>query len=152
MAGHRPRAGLALTAALVAAAGARAGHPQAAATPQQPTFPAEIELVTVDAAVVDRSGRAIRGLTASDFTVLEDGRPQAISSFEAIELPDSPRGAGDEPRERPRISTNARDAARTTGRTFVVVFDNRNLTQTDAHRAKGAISQFLEKGRARAIA
>jgi VWFA-related protein len=146
MAGHRPRAGLALTAALVAAAGARAGHPQAAASPQQPTFPAEIELVTVDAAVVDRSGRAIRGLTASDFTVLEDGRPQAISSFEAIELPDSPRGADDEPPERPRVSTNARDAARTTGRTFVVVFDNRNLTLTDAHRAKGAIAQFLEKG------
>ena len=146
MAGHRPRAGLALTAALVAAAVARAGHPQAAATPKQPTFPAEVELVTVDAAVTDRSGRPIRGLSASNFTVLEDGRPQTISSFEAIEVPDSPRGPGDEPRERPSVSTNARDTTRTTGRTFVVVFDNRNLTLTDAHRGKGAIAQFLEKG------
>ena len=147
MAGHRPRAGLALTAALVAAAAARAGHPQAAATPQQPTFPAEVELVTVDAAVTDRNGRADPGTERIRFHGA-GGRPPAgdqqlrgdrgpgLAARAAATSPGSGRASRRTPGTR----------ARTTGRTFVVVFDNRNLTLTDAHRAKGAIAQFLEKG------
>jgi VWFA-related protein len=127
------------------AAGAHAAAPQAApAAAQQPTFPAQVELVVVDAAVTDRQGRPIRGLTAADFTLFEDGQPQEIGSFEAVEVPEYP-AAPAEPRERPSVSTNAKDPA-ATGRTFVIVFDNRNLTRFDAHRAKGAVAQFLEKG------
>jgi VWFA-related protein len=150
MAGHPRKAALTLAAVpvvLFAAGGARPGSQAPASAAQQPTFPAEVELVTVDAAVSDRQGRAIRGLTAADFTVLEDGRPQVISSFEAIEVPTAKARASDaeEKPERPSVSSNALAGTRA-GRTFVVVFDNRNLTQLDAHRAKGAVAQFLEKG------
>ena len=88
MAGHPTRALLAVAALLGLAAGARPAAPQAPAPPQrQPTFPAEVELVTVDVVVTDKQGRPIRGLTAADFTVQEDGQRQGISSFEAVEVP-----------------------------------------------------------------
>lgn len=154
MAGHPTKAVLAATALLALAAGARPAAPQAPAPPQpQPSFPAEVELVTVDVVVTDRQGRPIRGLTAADFTVLEDGQRQAISSFEAIEVPPAPPSAQGEAAgrgtaalaERPRVSTNA-DSRPGTGRTFVIVYDNRNLTLDEGLRAKAAVAQFLEKG------
>lgn len=143
-----PRAFVAplLAAVLAVIAGPNTSAKQATATPQQqPTFPAEVELVVVDATVVDRQGQPIRGLGAADFTVLEDGQRQDVGSFEAIEVPEPSPAWEDEPAERPRVSTNARDTSGT-GRTFVVVFDNRNLAPGDAHRAKGAVARFLEQG------
>ena len=40
-----------------------------------------------------RTGRPVRGLTASDFTVLEDGQPQSIVQFTADRHPRSAAGA-----------------------------------------------------------
>lgn len=37
--------------------------------------------------VTDEKGRAVHGLTARDFTVLEDGKPQRIETFEATDSP-----------------------------------------------------------------
>jgi hypothetical protein len=54
-----------------------------------PTFTSNVDLVTVDAIVQDAKGRPVRGLTADDFTLLEDGKPQTIASFEAIDLGDA---------------------------------------------------------------
>jgi len=48
---------------------------------QQPVFRAETSLVTVGVTVRDRAGAPITDLTAADFTLLEDGRPQSVSYF-----------------------------------------------------------------------
>jgi len=48
-----------------------------------PTFHAKAQLVQVDVAVTDAQGRPVRGLQQSDFTVLEDGKPQEIRAFDA---------------------------------------------------------------------
>jgi Ca-activated chloride channel family protein len=46
-----------------------------------------VDLVYVTATVVDRDGRFVAGLTADDFVVSEDGRPQKIVSFSAARVP-----------------------------------------------------------------
>jgi VWFA-related protein len=46
-----------------------------------PILRSTVNLVVVDVEVTDSSGRPVKGLKASDFTVLEDGKPQRISSF-----------------------------------------------------------------------
>jgi VWFA-related protein len=51
---------------------------------QPPTFQSATELVLVDFVVTDKKGRAVGGLTAKDFLVREDGKQQAIASFEAF--------------------------------------------------------------------
>src|ERR1700723_82163 len=46
------------------------------------TFHAESDLVLVNVTVRDRSGNFVRGLKASDFTILEDNKPQKVVSFD----------------------------------------------------------------------
>ena len=48
---------------------------------QQPTFRAGVTLVTTDVIPRDQNGRFVADLTKDNFTVLEDGQPQAITSF-----------------------------------------------------------------------
>ena len=58
------------------------------AVPQDlPVFTAEADLQSIAVEVTDHQGRSIRGLTAADFTLLEDGHPQKISFFGAEEQP-----------------------------------------------------------------
>src|SRR6188474_1272257 len=60
---------------------------------QQPVFRAGVDLVTVDAIVVDKDGRPVTGFTADDFTLTVDGKPRAIDAFELIAV----RAATDAP-------------------------------------------------------
>jgi VWFA-related protein len=116
-----------------------------AAEEDTPAFPAEIELVTVDVVVVDKKGRAVPGFVRSDFTIEENGEAQAITSFESVELPDlpPPRYEGDV--VRPAVSSNRGKEARQY-RTFVIIFDDINLSPAQALRAKAAIGEFLRTG------
>lgn len=48
---------------------------------RQPAFRAGVELATFAVTAVDRKGQLVTDLTADDFEVLEDGKPQRISLF-----------------------------------------------------------------------
>lgn len=53
----------------------------------RPTFKANSELVVMHVSVRDRRGRYITGLPREAFTVIDDGRPQALEMFSADEVP-----------------------------------------------------------------
>jgi VWFA-related protein len=140
-------AALLLPAVLGAQAPAPAPSPSPAAEapvvdPSSPRFPAEVEQVTVDAVVTDKKGVPITGLTAADFQIFEDDKPQKIVSFDAVEVPAT---ASEVTPSRPRISTNMSPESRT-GRSFVVVFDDIHLTPFQALNAKRAVAEFLRTG------
>ena len=46
--------------------------------PQIPTFRTGVDVIRLDVTVLDRSRRPVRGLTADDFTVVENGKEQRI--------------------------------------------------------------------------
>jgi len=106
------------------------------------SFPAEVELVTVDAVVLDKVRNPVTGLAREDFRILQDGVPQTITSFEAVDVSAAPAM---ERRAHAKVSSNALPET-SRGRTFVLVFDNIHLTPAQAHRAKGAIGEFLKSG------
>jgi VWFA-related protein len=54
----------------------------------QPTFRSGTDLVQVDVSVLDGKRHPVRGLTASDFSILEDGQPRQIQAFTEVNLPD----------------------------------------------------------------
>ena len=54
--------------------------------PAEVTFKSEANLVVIDVAVKDKSGKVIPGLNKQDFTILEDGKPQQLSVFEFQQL------------------------------------------------------------------
>src|SRR5678815_5337274 len=56
--------------------------------PQQPTFGASVDVIRLDVSVLDKNRHPVHGLTADDFTVTEDGKPQrvvAVSEIQAAE-------------------------------------------------------------------
>ena len=57
------------------------------AEPRPAQFASGVNLVEVYATVTDPNGQVVTGLTADDFQVSEDGRPQTITTFAAGEFP-----------------------------------------------------------------
>lgn len=53
----------------------------------KPVFKTGVELVHLDVSVLDKDRKPVRGLTAADFTVKEDGKSQPIANFVAIDVP-----------------------------------------------------------------
>jgi len=56
-------------------------RPQSGAQENKPVLKSNTRLVVVDVVATDRNGQPVSGLTAEDFTILEDRNPQTISSF-----------------------------------------------------------------------
>ena len=56
-----------------------------AVTAQQPTFRAGVTLVSTDVIPRDGNGRFVADLTKDNFTLLEDGQPQALVSFALVQ-------------------------------------------------------------------
>ena len=114
------------------------GAPLLAQSQQQPTFKATADLVQIDAVVVDKQGRHVRGLKASDFTLLDRGKPQTIAAFEEVA---HERVPPDEAARRATTTTAPLDVATNqTGaddRLLVLVIDDLHLYKQRTERAKG---------------
>jgi len=114
-----------------------------AQSPPPPQFRAAVDLVHLDVSVLDKDRRPVKGLTAADFIVLEDGRPQVVSTFTAVDYPDV------EPSTTPWMREVDSDIRRNDTlddrRLFVIVMDDgaaqANLQAVKA--AKDAARQFI---------
>ena len=71
----------ALVRMLLVAAGLAPGHAQ------EPVFKAKTDLQSIAVRVTNKKGDEVHGLTAGDFALLEDGRPQKIAFFAAEHQP-----------------------------------------------------------------
>src|SRR5688572_2634959 len=105
---------------------------------RQPTFRSGVDLVTVDAAVLDGDGRPVPGLRAEDFRIEVDGRPRRIVSAHFVDL--------DEPSERslppaPHFSSNAGAGD---GRIVVIAVDETHIRRLEGRRAIEAASRFID--------
>lgn len=76
----------AIVACLATAPWTGRGNLVSARAGQQPTFKSGVELVSVDASVVDGSGAPISGLGAGDFEVSVDGKRRSVVSAQFFDL------------------------------------------------------------------
>ncbi len=114
-----------------------AGAPARAAEPERVVSEtAEAVLVEVPVRVVDRQGNPIRGLTADDFEVYDEGRRQAIVGFDAIDL--AHKGV-----DRPGDAETLPPAAR---RRFLILFDMSYSRPRELVAAQRAAKEFVLSG------
>ena len=112
---------------------------------QQPTpspFRSGANVVRVDVTVIDRKGEPVRSLTADDFEVIEDGRPQPITSFKLLEADGQPTDDLSLPiRSREHA---AAEAARDDVRVFLIFWDEYHIGEfASSLRAREQLTRFV---------
>jgi VWFA-related protein len=122
-------------------------HAQEPARPSDtpPTFSTEVEMVVVDVVVTASRGGPLPGLRREDFRVTEDGVPQEIQTFDAVDVSAGATDEADALEPVPRVSLNTGPQAMN-ARSFVLVFDQDHLSPVGAARAKAAVAEFLRFG------
>jgi VWFA-related protein len=91
-----------------------------------------VHYVEVPVSVVGRDGNPVRGLTRENFRLLDNRRPVAVTSFDAIDF-GSPAS----------IKANAKNPA--AHRAFLLLFDLINSQPSSLQRAQAAARTFVEK-------
>lgn len=117
--------------------------PQGQDAGNQPTFRVEANFVRVDVYPTDAKGAPITDLTADDFELLEDGRPQQVTQFERVAL--STTTARDERLDPTSAADGRAQAADPRRRVFVVFLDTWHTTFAGAVRARKPIVDMLER-------
>ena len=127
------RAGWVVLGTVIASVVVSGQAPQApAGQPQKPVFRTGVDLLSVDATVVDRDGRQVIDLAPGEFVVEVDGKPRPVVSAEYVKLVDDTpvpvgtrRVATAPPPADPFFSSNAR--AVSVGRLIVLLVDEGNI-------------------------
>jgi len=136
---------LLVVATLVAAPAAQQAPP--------PVFRTDVNLVVVDVVVRDRTGAVVRGLTAADFDVREDDKPQQVTSFDVEEVTESRRPAPVPgllkpgtavPAAAPPIAAPARRDDLAGRRLIVLLFDLSSMQPEELERATRAATDYVD--------
>lgn len=113
-------------------------------TPQRPTFRAQIDYVEVSVIVTAADGSLVKDLQATDFQVLEDGAPQAISVFTPVDIPVE-RDARTLVDGKPLTYDVATNNRVRDGRVYVIVLDDLHIGALRSAQVKRAARQFIEQ-------
>jgi VWFA-related protein len=96
-----------------------------------------VHLVEVPVTVVDRDGQPVRGLTAANFELLDGGRKQPVTAFDAIDF-----ASYESVKSMSRLNPVAR-------RNFLLLFDLSYTSPTSIAKAQSAARDFLVRGSGR---
>ena len=104
----------------------------AAAMPLAAQINVEVRVIEVPVTVTDRDGNPIRGLTAANFQLFDDGKPQTITAFDNIDFSSKADVSALSP-----LNPHAR-------RSFMLVFDLGYSDVKSIARAREAATQFVK--------
>ena len=108
----------------------------APAPDQQPVFRAGVNFVRVDVIVSERDGKPVLDLSAKDFEVLEDGKPQAIESFKLIQVRTTPVPGQEAPRQIRTNSDEETEASRDDARIIAIFLDDYHVRRINSMKVR----------------
>src|SRR5712664_4774046 len=138
------RAGLLVLIVCASAAPVRA-QVQQSTSDSSTVIRATTRLVQVDVVVTDSSGRPAKDrLSAKDFTILEDGKPQKISffSFQQFEGQEK-RQLPQLPQLPPHVATNRPEYGRSAGPPIILLLDGINTPVENQIVVRQQMLKFL---------
>jgi VWFA-related protein len=127
---------------------------QAAAHQSSAVLRSSSDLVRIDVEVTDKSGKPIKGLTANQFTITDEGKPQAITSFSYADIEAIETAAADDTKpivvsvdnDGPNSpSADAISDALRDRRLIVLFFDLTSMQTDDLIRAHDAADKFVKQ-------
>jgi VWFA-related protein len=123
---------LAFPVALVVSAGLSAQERPAPKPQATPVFSSDVSLVLLPVFVIDKDGKAVRGLTAADFDVQQDGRHAEVVSFRYVDTTDA------DEQDELKVASAAR-------RRFLLLFDKSFTDLPGLERSRRAASDFVRR-------
>jgi len=130
--------GLAFVAACVSSLTVRASQPP---QPKPPVFAVNVALVAVPVFVTDKNGKSVRGLTAEDFEVEENGKETPIVAFQAVDV-DAPVTIESE-----AVSASLPVAVQAESpRQFLLLIDLEFSPPAGAFRGRTGAAKFIREG------
>lgn len=128
------RAMLSLAAACLAAVGETDAQ----------VFRSAVEYVRLDVVVTDKNDRPVIGLTQDDFLITEQGRLQAVSTFEAVTIPTVRRELTDPKTSAPTVDVVS-NSAPPLGRQWVMVIDDLHIIEQQERKLRTLVIEFLQR-------
>ncbi len=139
---------------LVSALAAQNQNPQQGQRQSVFTFKTETELVLVNVVAHDNKGNLVQDLKREDFIILEDGKPQTVSSFdyEHIDSDPMPSTAGlgqqsvtEQPMPaKPILTAKDAEEALSNKRVIVLFFDLSSMNPDEIQRAVDAARKYVQ--------
>jgi VWFA-related protein len=130
---------LPISALAVAAIGAQV--PQTPA----PDFRTEINYVSLPVRVLDRRGQFVRGLGSDDFAVFEDGKPQTIASFSAVDIPIAPASSIPNSARETLPTPPSSEPTEVEGRVYLFVVDDLLLSGESTLKLRNLMRKFIRE-------
>lgn len=127
--------------------GAQAASSSTASTPdnaQGPVLELNVRRVPVDVVVLDRQGNPVRGLTAQDFVVKEDGAEQRIASFDVMNGTKPSYVPTTLPKLPPDTFVNLPDTAER-GPLYILYYDLVNTSQENQMSFRRMLLKFVDE-------
>src|SRR5688572_15617046 len=122
--------------ALLTVAAAVSAQQAAPTQPQQPTFRARVDSVSVDVIVLDKQGNPVADLKPEDFEVRENRKVQTIDTFKYIDIATTRSERPTPARDITSISDQQREAARDDTRVFVIFLDDYHVRLGNSMRIR----------------
>jgi VWFA-related protein len=108
------------------------------------TFQVEVNYVDIDAVVTDERGNFVADLTKDDFELLDEGKPQDIDAFSLVDIP-LPASGGRANVPLPSVSDVRSNAQPISGRLYVIVLDDLNVSPLRTQLVVKGARQFIER-------
>ncbi len=110
---------------------------------QPPTFKSNVNAVLVDVRIVDGDGHFVPDITKDDLKIFEDGREQAITTFERVDIPIHPD-------ERPLFAGKPVDAdvasnGGAVGRLYILLLDDYHTHTFRSPTVRALAKEFIDK-------
>jgi VWFA-related protein len=99
------------------------------------------DLVRLDAVVTDAKGQLVRGLSGSDFVLLEDGKPQTLTHFIFVGSAEGDAAAAKAPATAPTPLAPAMPQG--PGRSIVLIIDDLHISTNNLQYTKPALVRFV---------
>jgi VWFA-related protein len=133
-----------------ASVAASAQTPEPAPQTQKPVFRTGVDLLSIDATVVDSDGRQITDIAPGEFVIEVDGDPRPVASAEYVKLTDvtvttarPQRAVATVSPTQPYFSTNAGTA--TPGRLILLLVDEGNIRSGQGREVMRNAARFVDR-------
>jgi len=111
--------------------------------PSTPVIRVSVNLVQVDATVTDANDKVVRDLKAEDFEVLQDGKPQNITTFSYVNAPPPASPRPEARGELPVVNPN-KVRMEDIHRTVALVVDDLGLSFESTARLRQALKHYVD--------